>query len=72
MSRQVAKGEDGFWRVQGQGDEVYYASEATARRVGKQLDAADAEKAAAEAAKHPRPAPAPAPAPAKPATLPTK
>jgi hypothetical protein len=57
MPRRFGKSADGFYRVEGQGDDIYYGSEETAARVAAQLDAADKDKAAAASAGNPaRPA----------------
>lgn len=50
--RSVSKGDDGFFHVSGQAAETYYTDKETADRVGRQLDAADAEEAKARAGKH--------------------
>jgi hypothetical protein len=44
MGREVRKGQDGFWRVEGLDEDHYYATEATAKRVAAGLDQQDAER----------------------------
>ncbi|HXJ25966.1 MAG TPA: hypothetical protein VNH17_09705 [Streptosporangiaceae bacterium] len=56
----MTKFDDGFWRIEGQAEDVYYGSEATATKIAANLDKQDAEKAAAK-----KTAPAPAPAATK-------
>ena len=49
MARTATKGDDGFWRVSGTDESVYYTDEETAKRVAHHLNNADAVAAAESA-----------------------